>query len=59
LLNPGEKPLPREAEIKKIEVVYPSARLNLFGLKIHWLVAYFVLSIIFGFGLKGWFKVEI
>ena len=59
LLNPGEKPLPREAEIKKIEVVYPSARLNLFSLKIHWLVAYFVLSIIFGFGLKGWFKVEI
>ena len=59
LLNPGEKPLPREAEIKKIEVVYPAARLNLFGLKIHWLVAYFVLSIIFGFGLKGWFKVEI
>ncbi|HOE14162.1 MAG TPA: hypothetical protein PKZ60_05640 [Candidatus Saccharicenans sp.] len=59
LLNPGEKPLPRDAEIKKIEVVYPSARLNLFGLKIHWLVAYFVLSIIFGFGLKGWFKVEI
>ncbi len=59
LLNPAEKPLPREAEIKKIEVVYPSARLNLFGLKIHWLVAYFVLSIIFGFGLKGWFKVEI
>jgi len=59
LLNPGEKPLPREAEIKKIEVLYPSARLNLFGLKIHWLVAYFVLSIIFGFGLKGWFKVEI
>ncbi|HOM94361.1 MAG TPA: hypothetical protein P5517_00355 [Candidatus Saccharicenans sp.] len=59
LLNPGEKPLPRDAEIKKIEVVYPSARLNLFGLKIHWLIAYFVLSIIFGFGLKGWFKVEI
>ncbi len=59
LLNPGEKPLPRDAEIKKIEVVYPSARLNLFGLKIHWLLAYFVLSIIFGFGLKGWFKVEI
>ncbi len=59
LLYPGEKPLPGESEIKQIELAYPEARLNFLGLKIHWLVAYFVLSIIFGFGLKGWFKVEI
>jgi len=59
LLYPGEKPLPGESEIKQIELTYPEARLKFLGLKIHWLVAYFILSIIFGFGLKGWFKVEI
>ncbi|MDD8020374.1 MAG: hypothetical protein PHU81_04190 [Acidobacteriota bacterium] len=59
LLNPGEKPLPGETEIKQIELVYPEARLKFLGLKIHWLVAYFLLSVIAGFSLKGLFKVEI
>jgi len=31
----------------------------LLGLKIHWLIAYLGLSIVFGFALKKPFKVEI
>jgi uncharacterized membrane protein (DUF106 family) len=59
LLYPGEKPLPGDTPVTSIEILYPSKGLNLFGLSVHWLVAYFILSIIFGFAFKGVFKVEI
>jgi hypothetical protein len=59
LLYPGESPLPADLPLASIEVLYPSGGLPLFGLSVNWLVAYFVLSIIFGFAFKGIFKVEI
>ena len=59
LLYPGEKALPADGRIKAIEVVYPVKRLPLFGLKLHWLIAYLGLSIVFGFALKKPFRVEI
>ena len=59
LLYPGEKPLPGDTPVTSIEVLYPAGGLRLFGLSVHWLVAYFLLSIIFGFAFKGIFKVEI
>ncbi len=59
LLHPGEKPLPKDSGIVSIEASYPSARLDYFGWRMHWLVAFFLLSLLFGFGLKGVFKVEI
>jgi len=59
LLYPGENPLPGGIPVRSIEILYPAGRLNAFGLGLHWLVAYFVLSIIFGFAFKGVFKVEI
>lgn len=59
LLNPAERPLPRRSRAAGVEIVYPAYRLSLFGLPIHWLLAFFVLSLAFGMGLKGLFKVEI
>jgi len=59
VLNPGEKPLPSSGLIKSIEVSYPPKRMNLFGLRLHWLIVYFALSIIIGFALKRPFRVEI
>ncbi len=59
VLYPGEPPLPGGAPVGSIEVLYPAARLPAFGLNVHWLVAYLALSIVFGFALKGVFKVEI
>jgi uncharacterized membrane protein (DUF106 family) len=59
VLSPGEDPLPKNLPVETIEIVYPAARLAVFGLHVHWLVAFFVLSILFGFALKGVFKVEI
>jgi uncharacterized membrane protein (DUF106 family) len=59
VLYPGEKPLPRDSRVESIEVIHPAKKLAVFGLRLHWLIAYFVLSIIFGFALKKPFRVEI
>jgi hypothetical protein len=59
VFNPGERPLPSGSLVRSVELKYPAARMDLFGWHLHWLVVYFVLSIIFGFAFKGVFKVEI
>lgn len=59
LLYPGEPPLPSGTPVRAIEVLYPARSLPAFGLNVHWLVAYLVLSVVFGFAFKGVFKVEI
>lgn len=59
LLYPAEKPINNNSLIKSVEITYPSSGLYLLGIKIHWIIAFFVLSIIFGFSLKGLFGVEI
>jgi uncharacterized membrane protein (DUF106 family) len=58
-LTPGEKPLPKKSSVASIEVVHRSYSLPLLGGGVNWLVAFFVLSLVFGFALKGVFKVEI
>jgi uncharacterized membrane protein (DUF106 family) len=59
LLYPAEPPLPGGTPVRRVEVLYPARRLAAGGVGVHWLVAYLVLSIAFGFALKGVFKVEI
>ena len=59
ILYPGERPLPAGTPVRSVEVVYPARSLTFFGLGVHWLVAYLVLSIAFGFAFKGVLKVEI
>ncbi|MBN2198272.1 MAG: hypothetical protein JW747_00315 [Candidatus Aminicenantes bacterium] len=59
LLNPGEKPLAGGSKLSAVEIAYPPARFSLFGLPLHWLLVFFALSMVFGLGLKGLFKVEI
>lgn len=59
LFNPVEAPLSKDIPVKSIEIKYPAKNMNLFGWHIHWIIVYFALSIIFGFALKGVFKVEI
>lgn len=59
VFNPGEAPLPPGSVVRSVEVRYPSASMSLFGMRIHWLIVYFILSIVFGYAFKGLFKVEI
>ena len=58
-LYPGEKPLVKNSAIKSIEIKYSARGIPFFGWDIHWIIYFFVLSIAFGFALKGLFKVEI
>ncbi|MEW6366423.1 MAG: hypothetical protein AB1714_17495 [Acidobacteriota bacterium] len=59
LLAPGESPIPAGLPVTRVELVYPGQEMNLFGWSIHWLISFFILSIVFGFGLKGFFGVEV
>ncbi len=59
IFNPGEAPLPSSSVVRSVEVRYPPAAMRLFGMNIHWLIVYFILSIAFGYAFKGLFKVEI
>jgi uncharacterized membrane protein (DUF106 family) len=58
LLYPAEDPLPRGA-FESIAVTYPEADVHVFGIELHWMIVYFVLSIAFAFLLRRTFKVTI
>jgi hypothetical protein len=59
LLYPLESTLPGDAFVKEISIQYPHKRLTLSGMGVHWLVFFFIVSVVTGFALKGIFKVEI
>lgn len=59
VMYPTESPIKGQIPVKSIEVQYPTKSMNLFGWKLHWIIVYFALSIIFGFAFKGIFKVQI
>ncbi len=58
---PGEPALPSDGVLSRIEINYPTLSPAIPGTKWrpHWLIQYFVLSLIFGLALRGPFKVEI
>lgn len=57
LTNPGERPL--SGDLKEIEVKYPSRQNKLFGLGVHWVLTFFVVSLVAAFALKGVLKTEV
>jgi len=59
LVNPGEAAISATSAVKMIEIGYPARRMAVFGWRLHWLIVYLVLSVVFGFALKGLFKVEV
>ena len=59
VLYPAEASLPGSAPVRSISLPYPEADVWFFGLRLHWLVVFFVLSIVFAFALKDRFGVKI
>ena len=59
LLYPGEPPIPDGHPVEAVEIGYPPLELGAFGLSINWLVAFFVLSLAFGFAFKDALGVEV
>lgn len=58
-LFPGERTLSKGGPVRRIETVYQPAAVPVFGWRMHWLIPFFVLTMIFAFALKGFFRVEI
>jgi uncharacterized membrane protein (DUF106 family) len=56
LLYPAEPPL-AEGPFAQVAVTYPEAEVDVFGFEIHWMIVYFILSMLFAFALRGPFKV--
>jgi uncharacterized membrane protein (DUF106 family) len=59
LFAPGQKPLPADSPLQSVSILLPKRQLKLLGVSVHWLVFFFVVSIIAGYSLKGVFKVEV
>ena len=59
LWHPGSEPLPADQPFYHVEITYPESETNLLGLRMHWVIVFFILTLVFGFALKGLFKVEI
>jgi len=58
LLNPGLPPLPVSSAIRRMEVDYPARSMPIFGLKLHWIIPFFLLTFLLGLSLKGLFRIE-
>ena len=54
-----EPPLPRSSAIESIEVLYKPLDFRVLGWGIHWVIVFFLLSIVAGFALRRPFGVEI
>lgn len=52
LLNPVEAPLSAGAPIESITVDYPDGDVSLFGWRMHWLIAFFILTLVFALALQ-------
>ena len=57
VLHPREEGLP--ATVTAVHFAYPAREFDLFGLAMHWLVAFFLLSLLFAFLLRRPLGVEI
>jgi hypothetical protein len=52
LLYPTEPPLPAGAAVESIAVSYPAGEVSLLGWKTHWLVGFFILTLIIALALQ-------
>jgi uncharacterized membrane protein (DUF106 family) len=59
LLYPVEAPIDSDVPIEAIYVSYPERAVNLLGWETHWMIVFFLLSIVFAFALKKRFGVVI
>jgi uncharacterized membrane protein (DUF106 family) len=59
LIYPAEAPLPGSSQIQSIALTYSARDVEILGWGTHWLVVFFVLSIVFAFALRGPLKVTL
>jgi uncharacterized membrane protein (DUF106 family) len=59
LLYPAEAPIESDVPIEAIRITYPEREVSVLGWHTHWMIAFFVLSIVFAFALRKRFGVVI
>jgi uncharacterized membrane protein (DUF106 family) len=52
LVWPAEAPVPSTSPVRRIELSYADAEVSLFGWGMHWLIAFFILTMVFAFALQ-------
>jgi hypothetical protein len=57
--HPGESPFPADSPIASVEVTYPGATLDLFGWRLQWVWPWLILSMAFGYAIKGPLRVQV
>ena len=58
-LYPVDQSIARDSVVERIVVDYPARDLSILGLSLHWLLVFFVVSVVFGYALKGVFGIEV
>jgi len=56
--NPAEPPLPSDGAVQSLAVDYPAREIKVAGIGVHWLVFFFVVSVVPAYLVKGLFGVE-
>jgi hypothetical protein len=59
ILNPGEMPLAKDSPVTNIALQLPSRETRYAGVRLGWIWAFCIFSLLFGFLLKDFFKVKI
>ena len=59
LRNPVETGLPGSSPAMSVDVPYPKRQFVIFGFSLHWLVAFFIISLFSAFAFKGVLGVEV
>jgi len=59
ILHPGERPLDHNGAVESVSIVYPAPDLRFLGWGVNWLAGFLVVSIAFGYLLKGYFGVHV
>lgn len=58
LSNTDESSLPESGPFLAIEMRYPKREFDMFGFELHWLLSFFLLSLVSGFAFKRFLRVE-
>ena len=59
LMNHAEPGMPEDSPFISLSVMYPERTLTIMGVDLHWVIWFFVLSLVFSFAFKSVFKVEL
>jgi uncharacterized membrane protein (DUF106 family) len=52
LVWPAESPIPRGSQVEAIRVDYVDGEIDMFGWGTHWIIAFFILTMVFAFALQ-------